>query len=944
MLAMLSSLSAVPLYWDTNTNATAGSGNVGGTWDAGTNWNTDSTGLGAGPTVGWTDGNDVIFSAGTDGVGAWSVSIAGTVDPNSITFAQSGSKTVVGGAITTAGGLAISSAGLSNSNNFTIASKLTGTGPLSLAANGDVSLSGGGVGGNLSLTNLTNDFLGDVTISSGVVDFAGDGVFGNTSNKIILTGGGLVATTNRTLPATREIQLSGGGDRIFRAYGSATFAINGNITGTGNVVHTDGGVLALGGAGNNFSGYLFNSRGTLRLDANGVIPDTADLLFYASTTFNVNGKTETVSGIFVGSSSDTSVTVDLGAGGNLKITDNSMPAGSPTNAGATFYGKISGTGNMEYANATSDTALWDIVNPANNFTGNWNLTRGRLRFLPDAGADAALGNVANDLVFNGDVVTTMNNGGGKASIQVTNGTNAALNAGRSIVLNAGKEGTLYTWGGTTFTVNGQITGGGNLRKEDSGTLLINNTANDYTGETKIINGVISLGASEVLPNATIVRIGSTDALAPRLNLNGMTETITGLTSVNPANSVVLTNGGVTGPGNLIINGSGNYEFGGILGSGVGGVLTMNGSGTQTLSGNFDNSVGPLVVNSGTLVLAKTSSATIHAVGTSNTVGLTINGGTARLGGTGDDQIYTATRIGMTGGTFDLNGRSEGLQGLQGTAGTVTNTGATASTLTLGESTSDTITFDGTITSGAAALNLVKTGNGTQVLTGNNSYSQTTISAGTLQIGNGGTTGTLGGGLVTNDASLVFKRSNFLSINNIIAGVGTVTQSGTGVVSLMGANTYTGGTIITSGTLEVGMAGVLPDAAPFTLGGGGMLHTNGLSESTGSFTIASSAVINMGVVGNSALSFTDIVSWTGNLSIYNWTGDLNTAGGIDRLLFTGAKGAANLANVQFYSDEGSSKVGAGGAFIGNELVPVPESSSVALLGLSSGLFGRRKRRS
>jgi hypothetical protein len=88
------------LYWDTNAG-TPGSGNAGGTWDAGTNWTTDSTGNSA--TVGWTDGNAAIFSAGTDGTGSLTFTIAGTVDPNSITFAQDGSKTISGGNITCGG-------------------------------------------------------------------------------------------------------------------------------------------------------------------------------------------------------------------------------------------------------------------------------------------------------------------------------------------------------------------------------------------------------------------------------------------------------------------------------------------------------------------------------------------------------------------------------------------------------------------------------------------------------------------------------------------------------------------------------------------------------------------------------------------------------------------------------------------------------------------------
>jgi fibronectin-binding autotransporter adhesin len=82
------------LYWDAN-GATDGSGNIGGNWGAELNWSSDPDGASA--TVGWTDGNHAIFSAGSDGIGAWTVNIGGTVAPESITFAQDGSKTISGG-------------------------------------------------------------------------------------------------------------------------------------------------------------------------------------------------------------------------------------------------------------------------------------------------------------------------------------------------------------------------------------------------------------------------------------------------------------------------------------------------------------------------------------------------------------------------------------------------------------------------------------------------------------------------------------------------------------------------------------------------------------------------------------------------------------------------------------------------------------------------------
>ena len=114
-----------------------------------------------------------------------------------------------------------------------------------------------------------------------------------------------------------------------------------------------------------------------------------------------------------------------------------------------------------------------------------------------------------------------------------------------------------------------------------------------------------------------------------------------------------------------------------------------------------------------------------------------------------------------------------------------------------------ITFAGVI-SGAGAL--TTTGTGTLTLTGDNTYTGgTTIAAGTLQLGNGGATGSVVGDIV-NNAALVFNRSDALTYGGVVSGAGTLTQAGTGTLILTGDNTYTGGTTITAGTLQIGDGG------------------------------------------------------------------------------------------------------------------------------------------
>ena len=90
-----------------------------------------------------------------------------------------------------------------------------------------------------------------------------------------------------------------------------------------------------------------------------------------------------------------------------------------------------------------------------------------------------------------------------------------------------------------------------------------------------------------------------------------------------------------------------------------------------------------------------------------------------------------------------------------------------------------------------------------VFTGNNTYTGvTTISAGGLQLGDGGTTGSVGGNVV-NNAELAFNRSDAYTYGNVISGTGFVVQYGAGVLTLSGKNTYTGQTQVWAGsTLNV----------------------------------------------------------------------------------------------------------------------------------------------
>ncbi len=79
------------------------------------------------------------------------------------------------------------------------------------------------------------------------------------------------------------------------------------------------------------------------------------------------------------------------------------------------------------------------------------------------------------------------------------------------------------------------------------------------------------------------------------------------------------------------------------------------------------------------------------------------------------------------------------------------------------------------------------------------------SSGTLQIGNGGTTGSISGN-ITNDSALVFNRSDDLSFSGNISGFGSVTKSGAGALLITGDHSYSGGLTVSAGYLQIGSGG------------------------------------------------------------------------------------------------------------------------------------------
>ena len=271
------------------------------------------------------------------------------------------------------------------------------------------------------------------------------------------------------------------------------------------------------------------------------------------------------------------------------------------------------------------------------------------------------------------------------------------------------------------------------------------------------------------------------------------------------NANIAVNGQLTLTANSTIT---NNSFGGSTFSGITGTNR-----SLVVGGTGNTSIGAITTGTGALTKTGTGVLTLSGANT-NTGTTTISAGTLRVG---------------TGGTIGSLG-----------TGNVTNNG----TLVLDRSNS--LTMSNRI-SGTGAV--TQAGPGTTVLLGFNTYSgRTTISGGTLQIGNGGTVGTLGTGPVTNNGTLVFNRNHSeidgRIIASVISGTGTLIQNGIGTIWLTGTNTYTGPTKINVGTLSVGNGGATGDLG------------------------ASSQVLNSGTLQinrTGAISLGQVISGTGRLS-------------------------------------------------------------------------------
>lgn len=384
-------------------------------------------------------------------------------------------------------------------------------------------------------------------------------------------------------------------------------------------------------------------------------------------------------------------------------------------------------------------------------------------------------------------------------------------------------------GGLTITTNNSGLTGGTLTLGSAG-IDMSTPSQSLTIKTPVI-----LGASQTWTN------------------NVKNITIDGVISGNSAYSLtksgsaqVSFNGVNTFSGGLFIN-AGTAYLAGSSGFGSGTVTLGNTSGnasaTIAMNANLANALTVANGSSGALLISAVASRqitgpivqnnTLVPLVITNPATITISGVISGAGGVAlyagapnnatNNSIFGATNT-YTGATTISSGGLlvSGLLGSGSYAGNITNNGR------LIYANAGAQTLSGNI-SGTGSLNKSNTAS-TLTLSGANSYSGVTlINAGTLSVGNGSTAGTLGTGNVTNNASLVFNRSNDLTADNAINGTGKLTKLGAGKLTLTAASGYTGNTLVSNGTLAV--QGILQSAQTIVSAGATLMGTGTLQQVT-----------------------------------------------------------------------------------------------------------------
>ncbi|SEC82513.1 autotransporter-associated beta strand repeat-containing protein [Bradyrhizobium lablabi] len=488
-------------------------------------------------------------------------------------------------------------------------------------------------------------------------------------------------------------------------------------------------------------------------------------------------------------------------------------------------------------------------------------------------------------------------------------------------------------------------------------------ANTYTGATTVDGGTLvvsgSIASSSITNNGGLFFASTSTAGSASITNNGglffANTSTAGSASITNNNGLEFLNSSTAGSATIT-----NNDFLAFNNASTAGSATIT-NGTNSLAFNDSSTAGNATItnNGGGLTFNDASTAGSATI-TTNSGGSTLieqraSGGTARfiLNGTGLLDISVVRTGGTTAGSIEGDG----------------SVSLGSNNLAVGGNNLST-TFSGVIQDGGGGTggSLTKTGSGTLTLSGANTYTGgTTINAGTLAISADNNLGANTGGLTFNGGALQFgagfdlantraitlnagggtfdtNRFNTM-VSQAIGGTGALVKAGSGMLTLSGVNTYTGGTTVEAGTLRAGATGAFAGNTAYAVNGGTLdlngfnLTMSSLSGTGGTVALGAAALaINQATDTNYAGAVTGtgslVKTGSGTLTlsgVNTYTGATTVDGG--RLAVNGSIASSSLLTVNAGGTLGGNGIVGNTVINGGALAP---GNSIGLLTVQGSL--------
>jgi autotransporter-associated beta strand protein len=810
----------------------------------------------------------------------------------------------------TANAITISGSGVSNA---AVSNTGTGTGATLISAviGGTSTMLQNSATSPLTLTN-TNTYSGTTTISAGTISANATAALGNgggTNTLIFNTSGGtLQAAGTITSPATRAVTLTSAG--TFDNNGNA-ISIAGNIGGAGELTKMGAGTLTLSGT-NNYTGPTTVNGGTLAAGST-----TAFGTNSAMTLNNNSGAGIDITGF---NNSIGSLTGGGGTGGNVTLGGATLTIGGDGTSPAAYGGAISGTGGKITKTGAGTLTL---SGNSNSYTGGTTVGAGTLLATNTSGSATGTGSVT---LNSGTYGTLGGTGIISGAVDATNGTLTPGISGPGKLTTTAASATALTMNASSV-LNVDV---GTL----SDTIACTGAASNVT-----IAGTVNASAAAGFAAGTYVIITCTGAIGGSFTTVNVPGGYSGSISVNNAISprtvslVITTNtkewkSATSGdPWNT----AGNWNPNGVPASNAGWTIVYDNLSTANpmTQNQNDASANPLVIsgfivannvgggdpniNAGNPLSLTGYGIDMSASNKNFTIGVGVTVAGNQNWNVINGKLLTASgAVTLTNNLTINSGGQTGtvlLSAANGGAGTITISGGT---LQVGNATSMGTNAGSTTISSGATLDL----NGINYSTTEPlSISGTGVGANGALVNSAVGAATFAGPVTLLANTTVGANGGNITLSGIVSGSYglTLVSSGAKVLALSNnGNSYTGATTVTTGTLQLGAANVVPDG----VGKGdvtvnGTLDMHGVSETinglNGSGAVDNSVVAATtitvgnnnatssfsGALKNTSLSLALVKTGTGTLTLSGTTstysGGTTISGGT--LLATNASGSA-----------------------------------------------------